>query len=61
MKADPEYASAVTHLRTRECNITDADLFNTRLIKSASHEDGIDMSNDDNFNATAIVDTLADG
>ena len=57
MKADPEYACAITHLRTWECNIADAELFNTRLIRLASHEDGIDMSNDDNFNATAIVHT----
>ena len=55
MKNDPEYATAVTHLCTRECTISDVDLFNTRIIKSAAHEDGIDMSTDENFNATAIV------
>ena len=57
MKDDVEYATAVTHLRTRECTMNDVDLFNTRLIKSASHENGIDMSIDENFNATAIVPT----
>ena len=57
MKDDPEYAAAVTRLRTRECTLEDVDLFNTRVIKSASIENGIDMSIEDNFNATAIVPT----
>ena len=57
MKDDIEYATAVTHLRTRECTITDLELFNTRIIKSAGYEHGIDMSNNDNFYATAIVRT----
>ena len=57
MKDDPAYATAVTHLRTRECTLDDVDLFNTRVIKSITNENGIDMSIEDNFNATAIVPT----
>jgi hypothetical protein len=47
MKDDKEYATAVTHLRTRECTTTDIDLFNTRVLKSACYENGIDMSIED--------------
>ena len=57
MKDDPAYAVAVTHLRTRECTLEDVDLFNTRVIKSITNDNGIDMSTEDNFNATAIVPT----
>ena len=57
METDAEYANAVTHLRTRECIPEDIDLFNTRVIKSSTNENGIDMASDQNFNATAIVRT----
>jgi hypothetical protein len=59
MEQDPEYATAVTHLRRHQCTLDDVDLFNTRVIKSATHENGVDMGIefDDNFNATAIVRT----
>jgi hypothetical protein len=57
MESDVEYATAVTHLRTRECTLLDVDLFNTRVIKSANCETGIDMSVNDGFDATAIVPT----
>jgi hypothetical protein len=57
MESDVEYATAVTHLRTRECTLFDVDLFNTCVIKSANCESGIDMSVGDGFNATAIVPT----
>jgi hypothetical protein len=57
IKTDTEYADAVTHLHTRKCTLSDVDLFNSRLIKSAICENGIDMSTNDYFNATAIVPT----
>ena len=57
METDPQYASAVTHLSTRECTLDDVDLFNSRIIKSSTFEHGIVMSEDNNFNATAIVRT----
>ena len=57
MKGDPEYAVTVQHLRIRECTMEDAELFNTRVIKSATNQNGIDMSTADNFSAAAIVRT----
>ena len=57
MKDDPEYATAVTHLQTRECTFEDVDLFNTHVIKSIINENRIDMSLEDNFNAMPIVPT----
>lgn len=57
MKNDPEYGAAVQRLRTRECTFEDAELFNSRLIKSAANPDGIDMGTVENFNAAAIVAT----
>lgn len=55
MKDDPEYGDAVCRLRTRECTIDDVDLFNSRVIRSPSWPNGVDMSTDGNFDATAIV------
>jgi hypothetical protein len=57
MKGDPQYARAVNRLRTRECTLEDMELFNSRVIKSATNEDGIDMGLDINSAATAIVHT----
>ncbi|KAG2352758.1 hypothetical protein BDR07DRAFT_1383930 [Suillus spraguei] len=57
MKEDPEYGDAVNHLRVRKCTEEDVDLFNSRLIKSATHQNGIDMGDPENFNAAAIVGT----
>ena len=57
MKTDPEYADAVLRLRTQYCTVEDVDLFNSRLIKSASHPDGVDMSGPENQNAAVIVQT----
>lgn len=31
METDPQYASAVTHLRTRECTLDDIDLFTSPM------------------------------
>lgn len=57
MKDDPEYASAVQRLRTRECHLEDMELFNSRLMKSASRPDGVDMGNVENCDAAVIVNT----
>jgi hypothetical protein len=57
MKEDPEYGVAVEHLRKRKCTQTDVDLFNSRLIKSAEHPEGIDMSQPPYNDAVAIVST----
>jgi len=57
MKGDPEYGEAVNRLRRRDCTDEDVDLFNSRLVRSASNPGGIDMSCAVNVNATAIVMT----
>jgi len=43
MKDDPEYASAVGRLRVRDCNLGDVELFNSRVVKSVGHPDGLSM------------------
>ena len=43
MKDDPEYASAVGRLRVRDCNLGDADLFNSRIVKSVRNPNGLSM------------------
>ena len=57
MKEDPAYGSAICRLRTRECTLEDVELFNSRVIKSAINETGIDMSLPENLEAAAIVRT----
>ena len=57
MKDDPGYGDAVNRLRVRKCTYKDLELFNTRLMKSASHADGVNMSKDGNWKATVIVST----
>ena len=57
MKEDVEYADAVNRLRTRDCNLGDVDLFNSRVIKSASNPQGINMGTVENINATCLVAT----
>jgi hypothetical protein len=57
MKGDPEFAHAVSHLRTCQCTVEDIDLFNTHVIKSTENMDGVGMSTADKSNATAIVST----
>jgi PIF1-like helicase len=57
MKGDPEYGAAVQCLRTRECTFEDVEFFNSRVIKLATKEDGVDMSKAPNFSAAAIVCT----
>ncbi|KAL6309393.1 hypothetical protein BKA93DRAFT_746245 [Sparassis latifolia] len=56
MKDDPEYGDAVNRLRTRECTMGDVDLFNTRVVKSATHLDGLQIKDDDD-DPTVIVNT----
>ena len=43
MKDDPEYADTVGRLRVRSCNLGDVELFNSRVVKSASHPNGLSM------------------
>ena len=57
MKGDPEYGAAVQRLRIRECTFEDVELFNSRVIKSATKEDGVDMGEPCHFAAAAIVRT----
>jgi len=57
MKRDPGYADAVLRLRSRNCTFEDVDLFNSRVIRSATHPNGIDMSTSDNQGAAIIVKT----
>jgi hypothetical protein len=57
MKGDPEYGNAVNRLRMRQCGLEDVELFNSRLIMSVSHPNGVDMSIDGNDKACAIVNT----
>ena len=57
MKNDPGYGDAVNRLHVRKCTYKDLELFNTRLMKSASYADGVNMSKDGNWKATVIVST----
>ena len=57
MKDDPEYGAAVRCLRTCECTLEDMDLFNSCVIKSATVENGVDMSLPEYASAAAIVRT----
>ena len=57
MKEDPEYACAVQRLRIRQCHLEDMDLFNSRLMKSISRPDGVDMGIAENHDAAVIVNT----
>ena len=56
MKGDPEFAAAVGRLRIRECNLGDVELFNERVVKSARHPHGLDMSGE-HQKATMLVGT----
>lgn len=57
MKDDPEYAAAVLRLRTRECTVADATLFNSRLIKSQTNPGGISLHTERALKGVAIVPT----
>ena len=57
MKSDPEYANAVQRLWTRQCHLEDVELFNIRVIKSCDHPQGIDMGDNENSDASVIVNT----
>jgi hypothetical protein len=57
MKEDPGYGDAVNRLWVRKCTEEDVELFTSRLIKSVTNPDGIDMGDPDNFHAAAIVGT----
>lgn len=55
MKDDVEYGDAIARLRICKCTYADVELFNTRVTKSFTYTDGIDMGLPDNYNACAIV------
>jgi hypothetical protein len=57
MKNDPEYSEAVLRLRKRQCTADDVKLFNSRVVLSSEHPQGVNMCTDENRNATAIVAT----
>lgn len=57
MKADKEYSEAVQRLRVRQCEASDVDLFNSRLIKGPENPNGVDMGVMENSRASAIVGT----
>jgi hypothetical protein len=59
MKTDPEYGDAVNRLRERRCTPADLDLFNSRIVKSGAHPEGVDMGIEGNAEAAAIVTTNA--
>ncbi|KAG1778657.1 hypothetical protein EV702DRAFT_1196169 [Suillus placidus] len=44
MKGDPEFADAVQWLRICECTYQDVELFNSQVIRSTEHSQGIDLS-----------------
>ena len=56
MAADPDFARAVSHLRKRECNTDDMNLFNSRVVMSLHNPHGVKFSNHNRHNAVAIVD-----
>ena len=56
MKSNPEYASAVRRLRVRSCNLGDVELFNSRVVKSVRHLDGLSMTGEQE-KATMLVRT----
>ena len=57
MKSDPEYANTVQWLQIRQCHFADVDLFNSRLLKSATHPEGIDLDGNKKPCTVAIVNT----
>jgi hypothetical protein len=59
MKSDMAYGVAVSYLRERCCMPEDVEMFNDRVIKSATNLDGVDMGTEDNIEASAIVATNA--
>jgi hypothetical protein len=49
MKLDSQYADAVLRLRTQDCTPDDIDLFNSQLMMSVTHPNGVDMSDAENY------------
>jgi hypothetical protein len=58
MKDDPEYAEAINHVQERRCTEEDVDLFNSRLIMSASNLCGINMESP---RAPSVTNSVSDG
>jgi hypothetical protein len=59
MKTDPKFSAAVQRLCVRQCMYEDLDLFNSRMIRSSSNGQGIDLGSNGNQLAAAIVGTNA--
>lgn len=57
MEDDPEYGAAVSRLRMRQCTPEDVELFNSRVIKSAKHPNGVTLDSRDPYLASMIVKT----
>jgi ATP-dependent exoDNAse (exonuclease V) alpha subunit len=60
MESDPEYASAVLRLRTRQCTFEDACLFNSRVLYSDNQDWGITMDSRHTDISTVILTTNAE-
>jgi hypothetical protein len=57
MKGDIEYGLAVNQLRVRKCMEEDVELFNSRLMKTSTNPDGMDLTPVSTADGTAIVTT----
>jgi hypothetical protein len=57
MQGDPAYGEAIARLRTCQCNMEDVELFNSCVIKSFDHPNGINLSSCSNIDAACIVPT----
>jgi Helitron helicase-like domain at N-terminus/AAA domain len=55
MKDDPEYAAAVGRLRVRRCTPADVDIFNSRVVRSPSNDNGVVLTLEESMRATTIV------
>jgi Helitron helicase-like domain at N-terminus/PIF1-like helicase len=55
MCGDLEYGETVARLRLRKCTEQDVELFNSRILRSPSHPDGVVLSPHESVNATMIV------
>jgi Helitron helicase-like domain at N-terminus/PIF1-like helicase len=55
MVKDPEYGMTVSRLRMRRCTNEDLELFNTRVVASRDHPEGIELTPEESTVATTIV------
>jgi hypothetical protein len=57
MKGDIKYGLAVNRLRARKCMEEDVELFNSRLMKTSTNPDGMDLTPVSTTDGTAIMMT----